>query len=187
MTFKILPKWRNFAKSAHTCCLLPTFCISVFLFFRLFRLFPRVLYLSLIQCDQIWWYFETLAEVCKCWQFLKVYLVFGQHLEPFLGKKIMLLGKSSLMLFTKNIGNKQLSHLLTLLSLNHLLPVFANPTHIRFDRMSLHQCDQIWWNFATLAKVYESLAIFWQFISFLVKYWACFSKFVTLLGQLSLL
>ena len=44
------------------------------------------------------------------------------------------------------------------------------------------QCDQIWQNFTTLSKVYKSLANFWQFISYLAKYWAYFGKFVTLLG-----
>ena len=44
------------------------------------------------------------------------------------------------------------------------------------------QCDQIWRNFATLAKVYKSLANFYWFISFLAKWWAYFGKFVTLLG-----
>ena len=44
------------------------------------------------------------------------------------------------------------------------------------------QCDQIWWNFATLAKFYMSLAIFLQFISYLPKCWPYFGKFGTLLG-----
>ena len=34
------------------------------------------------------------------------------------------------------------------------------------------QCDQIWRNFASLAKVYKSLANFWQLISYLEKCWA---------------
>ena len=39
------------------------------------------------------------------------------------------------------------------------------------------QCDQIWRNFATLAKFYKSLAIFWRFISYLANlfhYWIRF-------------
>ena len=43
-------------------------------------------------------------------------------------------------------------------------------------------CDLIWRNFATLAKVYKSLANFRQLISYLAKYLAYFGKFVTLLG-----
>ena len=49
------------------------------------------------------------------------------------------------------------------------------------------QCDQIWRNFATLAKYNTSLAIFWQFISILAKCEAYFGKFITLLGQFSLM
>ena len=50
------------------------------------------------------------------------------------------------------------------------------------------QCDQIWWNFANLAKVYKYyLANFWQFISYLAKCRAHFGKFVSLLGLFSLL
>ena len=45
-----------------------------------------------------------------------------------------------------------------------------------------NQCDQIWRKFATLAKVYIMLVNFWQFISYLSKYWAYFGKFGTLLG-----
>ena len=45
------------------------------------------------------------------------------------------------------------------------------------------QCDQIWQNFASLAKVYKYLAKFWQFSSDLAKCWAHFGKFETLLGS----
>ena len=88
MTFKILPKWRNFAKSAHTCCLLPTFCISVFLFFRLFRLFPHVLYLSLSLLISV----TRFGDICNFGRSLQVLAIFEglfsiwQHLELFLGK-----------------------------------------------------------------------------------------------------
>ena len=41
-----------------------------------------------------------------------------------------------------------------------------------------YQCDQIWRNGATLAKVYKSLANFWWFISYLAKCWAYFGKFL---------
>ena len=34
-----------------------------------------------------------------------------------------------------------------------------------------HQCDQIWPNFATLAKLYKSLANSWGFIKCLTKFW----------------
>ena len=49
------------------------------------------------------------------------------------------------------------------------------------------QCDQIGRNFATLAKVYKSLADFWQFVYYLPKCWAYFGKFVILLGLFKLL
>ena len=44
------------------------------------------------------------------------------------------------------------------------------------------QCDQIWQNFATLAKVYKILVNFKQFIFYLAWCWAYFCKFVALLG-----
>ena len=48
-------------------------------------------------------------------------------------------------------------------------------------RFTLTQCDQIWLNFATLAKFQKPLANFRQFISYLAKYLAYFGEFVTLL------
>ena len=45
-----------------------------------------------------------------------------------------------------------------------------------------NQCDQIWRNFTTLAKIYKSLANYWLFISHVSKCWAYFGKFVPLLG-----
>ena len=50
-----------------------------------------------------------------------------------------------------------------------------------------NQCEQILQNFATLAKVYESSANFWWFISYLAKCLSNFGKFVTFLGWYSLL
>ena len=44
------------------------------------------------------------------------------------------------------------------------------------------QCDQIWRNFATLAKLYMSLPKFWQFISYLAKCWAYFCKIWYIIG-----
>ena len=41
------------------------------------------------------------------------------------------------------------------------------------------QCDQIWRNFATLAKVYKSLANFWWFIFYLANCTAHFGNFMT--------
>ena len=46
----------------------------------------------------------------------------------------------------------------------------------------VRQCDQIWQHFATLVKVYKSLAICWQFISYVAKCWAYFGKFVIFFG-----
>ena len=40
----------------------------------------------------------------------------------------------------------------------------------------LSQCDQALQNFATLAKFYKSLAIFWKFIWYLAKLWAHFGN-----------
>ena len=48
------------------------------------------------------------------------------------------------------------------------------------------QCDQIWLNVTTLAKVYKSWSNFWQFILYLTKCLGYFSKFMTLLGEFSL-
>ena len=49
------------------------------------------------------------------------------------------------------------------------------------------QFDQIWRNFATLAKFNTSLAIFDSLFLFLAKCEAYFGKIITLLGQFSLL
>ena len=44
------------------------------------------------------------------------------------------------------------------------------------------QCDQIRPNFATLAKFYKSLAIFWRFFSYFAKCWAHFGEFGNIIG-----
>ena len=44
------------------------------------------------------------------------------------------------------------------------------------------QSDQIWQNFAALAKVYKYLANFWQFISYFAKCWDFFGKFCDIIG-----
>ena len=58
---------------------------------------------------------------------------------------------------------------------------------VSFSKQRWHQCDQIWCHFATLAKLYKSLAKFWWFISYLANCWAYSSEFGRLIGQFSLL
>ena len=50
--------------------------------------------------------------------------------------------------------------------------------------LHLTKCDQIWWNFATLAKFSESWAILWGLISYLGKFWANFGKFYMPFGKI---
>ena len=51
-----------------------------------------------------------------------------------------------------------------------------------FGQTTDSQCDQIWQNFTTLAKLYKHLVFFSQFISYVAKCWDYFGEFVTLLG-----
>ena len=84
-----------------------------------------------------------------------------------------------------------LSHTILSLSLSYkrffslaiekqLCPISLPTTQTTPPHMCVVQCDQIWRNFATWAKVYKSLANFWWFISYLAKYLSYFGKFVTL-------
>ena len=54
--------------------------------------------------------------------------------------------------------------------------------------VNAHQCDQIWWTFATLAKFYQSGAYFWAFGIILILLWQkCFAigqVFVAVDGQI---
>ena len=49
------------------------------------------------------------------------------------------------------------------------------------------QCDQIWRNFAILAKSSKSWAIFSGFIYYLGKFWTVMVKFCVPLGKFSLM
>ena len=39
------------------------------------------------------------------------------------------------------------------------------------EEITVSQCDQIWPNFATLAKFYKSVAIFWRLVKYLARLW----------------
>ena len=68
---------------------------------------------------------------------------------------------------------KFVCHVLFLEQRNRFLPRYYN------------QCDQIWRNFATLAKSSKSLAIFRGSIYYLAKFWAYFGLFCLLLVKFS--